>query len=305
MALSFSAAAKEELCRDIPHKHCCALAECFGILLFCNSFTSESIKIITESREFAWMLPKLFKRAFDIHFDSYPSMEAPGKLVFQIFDPEKIDIIMDSFGFDMDGTLSLHVNWPVVEEECCRTAFLRGAFLAGGSVTDPAKGYHLELTTNHLHVHRELQALIPELGLQARSTTRKSNYITYFKRSSSISAFLTAIGAPESARAIAQARASKSLLNSVNRQYNCDVANVDKAVAAAQAQIDAIRQLEQRGTLSGLSDSLRETARLRRDNPELSLAQLAAMMNPPVSKSCLNHRLRRLLELAGERSAVQ
>ena len=140
MALSFSAAAKEELCRDIPHKHCCALAECFGILLFCNSFSAEGIKIITESREFAWLLPKLFKRAFDFHFDSFPSMEAPGKLVFQIFDPEKIDIIMDSFGFDMEDTLSLHVNWPVVEEECCRTAFLRGAFLAGGSVTDPAKG---------------------------------------------------------------------------------------------------------------------------------------------------------------------
>jgi DNA-binding protein WhiA len=85
----------------------------------------------------------------------------------------------------------------------------------------------------------------------------------------------------------------------VNRQYNCDVANVDKAVAAAQSQIDAIGQLEQQGTLSGLSETLQETARVRRDNPELSLAQLAALLDPPVSKSCLNHRLRRLQELAG------
>ena len=85
MAASFSAAAKAEVCRILPQKHCCALAECFGILLYCNSSTSDNIKIITESREFAYVLPKLFKRAFDIDFDSFPSMEAPGKLVFQIY----------------------------------------------------------------------------------------------------------------------------------------------------------------------------------------------------------------------------
>ena len=119
MAVSFSAAAKAEVCRVIPHKQCCALAECFGILLYCNCFQTDGIKIITESREFAYILPKLFKKAFDVSFDSYPSMEAPGKLVFQIWDEEKIGQIMDSFGFDMEQTLSLHVNFPVVEDDCC------------------------------------------------------------------------------------------------------------------------------------------------------------------------------------------
>jgi DNA-binding protein WhiA len=303
--VSFSSDVKGELCRLPLSDREEVLAEAYGVLLFCNQFTRSGVRITTLSPAFARRLPELFRCAFALDFDVRPDDAQTGKRSFALNRPDAIARILDAFGSDAESHTVHHINYAVLEGERSHAAFCRGAFLAGGSVTDPAKGYHLELTTNHLHVHRELQALIPELGLQPRSTTRKSNYITYFKRSTSISAFLTAIGAPESARAIAEARASKSLLNSVNRQYNCDVANVDKAVAAAQAQIDAIRQLEQRGTLSGLSDSLRETARLRRDNPELSLAQLAAMMNPPVSKSCLNHRLRRLLELAGERSAVQ
>ena len=164
MNISFSAGAKGEVCRIFPNRDCCALAECFGILLYCNSFTSDNIKIITESREFALILPKLFKRAFNINFDIFPSMASPGKLVFQIVDEEKIALIMDSFGFDHQDTLALHVNLPVVEEDCCKAAFLRGAFLAGGSVTDPEKGYHLEFTTTHQSVAREPYMLIREIA---------------------------------------------------------------------------------------------------------------------------------------------
>ena len=115
MAVSFSAAAKAEICRMMPQNECCAVAQCFGVLLFCNSFGAEGIKIITESREFAYVLPKLFKKAFDVTFDSYPSLEAPGKLVFQIWDEDKIQQIMESFGFDGIGTVSLHVNYPVLQ----------------------------------------------------------------------------------------------------------------------------------------------------------------------------------------------
>ena len=98
MAISFSASAKAEVCRMIPQRDCCALAECFGILLFCNCFGADGIKIITESRDFAYILPKLFKKAFDVEFDSYPSLAAPGKLVFQIWETGKITRIMEAFG---------------------------------------------------------------------------------------------------------------------------------------------------------------------------------------------------------------
>ena len=123
MALSFSAAAKAEICRNIPSKHCCALAECFGILLFCNSFTGDNIRIITESREFANLLPKLFQKAIMMVFDIMPAPDAKGKLSFQITDPDKITDIMDWYGFDSQDTLSLHINLAVIEEDCCKMAF--------------------------------------------------------------------------------------------------------------------------------------------------------------------------------------
>ena len=301
MALSFSAAAKAELCRDIPHKHCCALAESFGVLLFCNSFSAEGIKIITESREFAWMLPKLFKRAFDIHFDSFPSLEAPGKLVFQIFDPEKIDIIMDSFGFDMDGTLSLHVNWPVVEEECCRTAFLRGAFLAGGSVTDPVKGYHMELTTTHQSVARETRVLIHDaMNFTAKTASRNGGVVLYLKQSEQISELLALLGAGVASMGIMEARLEKELNNKVNRRCNCDDANISKVVDAAQGQLTAIHILKEKGLFDKLPAKLKQAAIARENNPESSLSELAAMMDPPITKPAMNQRLKKLIELARE-----
>ena len=301
MSLSFSAAAKTEICRDIPHKHCCALAECFGILLFCNSFTQDGIRIITESRDFAYILPKLFKRAFDIEFDTFPSMASPGKLVFQIFDPEKIGIIMESFGFDMGDTLSLHVNWPVVEEECCRTAFLRGAFLAGGSVTDPAKGYHMELTTTHQAVARETRVLIHDArDFLPKTAARGGNVVLYVKQSEHISELLALLGAGVASMGIMEARLEKDLNNKVNRRCNCDDANISKVVEAAQEQLNAIRVLKELGLLEKLPAKLKQAADARENNPESSLSELAAMMDPPITKPAMNQRLKKLMETARE-----
>ena len=194
--------------------------------------------------------------------------------------------------------MALHVNFGILEESHCRTAFLRGAFLAGGSVTDPEKGYHLELATSHYNVSRETPALMQEAGFTIKSTTRNSNYILYFKQSDHIEDFLTAIGAPVAAMEVMNAKVEKNLRGSVNRRVNCDAANLDKVVAAAQEQIEAIRILQERGSLTGLPDKLREAASLRTDHPELTLAQLAELCDPPVTKSCLNHRLRKLVELS-------
>ena len=142
MSVSFASATKSEICRNLPQKSCCALAECFGILLFCNTFNAEGIRIITENRDFAQQLPKLFKKAFSLEFDTLPNLSGFGKLIFQISNTDKIQRIMSDFGFDARDTLSVHINLPVIEEDCCKSSFLRGAFLSGGSVTDPGKGYH-------------------------------------------------------------------------------------------------------------------------------------------------------------------
>ena len=299
--LSFSANAKAELCRDVPSRHCCAVAQAFGILLYCNTFSADSVRIVTESREFAWHLPRLFRKAFSMEFDEFPSLAAPGKLVFQITDPDKIHYLMETYGFDPGKTLALHVNLSVLEEECCRTAFLRGAFLAGGSVTDPGKGYHMEMATAHHAVARETFALIWEvMGFDPKLAGRGGSQVLYLKHSDLISDYLTFLGAPVSAMGIMEAKLEKEIKNKVNRRCNCDDANTSKVVDAAQGQLNAIRILKERGILDTLPEKLKQAAEAREQNPESSLSELAGMMNPPITKPAMNHRLKKLLELAKE-----
>ena len=301
MAVSFSGNAKAEICRNIPARPCCALAECFGILLFCNSFRADQIRVITECREFAGVLPKLFKKAFGVSFDIMPEADTSGKLNFQIQDREKINQIMQAYGFDAGGTLSLHINLPVVEDDCCKNAFLKGAFLAGGSVTDPAKGYHIELATTHGSVARECNSLIHEaLLLQPKYTARGGSHVLYLKQSDMISDFLTYLGAPVSAMGIMEAKLEKELNNKVNRRCNCDDANTSKVVEAAQEQLSAIRLLRENGAFQNLPMKLQHAAAAREENPESSLTELAAMMQPPISKPAMNHRLQKLVKLAQE-----
>lgn len=302
MAASFSGNAKAEVCRVVPQNKCCAIAECFGILLFCNNFSADGIRIITESKEFAFLLPKLFKKAFGITFDSFPSLDMPGKLSFSIMDIDKIEMIMEEYGFDPADTLSLHINLPVLENECCKAAFLRGAFLSGGSVTDPEKGYHLELTTTHHSVAREAYTLIHEVfDNYPKTALRNGAQVLYFKNGEVISDYLTFLGAPICAMGIIETRLEKELNNKVNRRCNCDEANTSKVVEAAQEQLAAIRIIQERGLMEGLPAKIQQAAEARLNNPEASLTELAAMMDPPISKPAMNNRLKRLLQAAEEK----
>lgn len=298
--MSFSFETKNELCRLPVQRRCCAQAEAYGILLYCRTFSSSEVRIITENPNFAARLPRLFHRAFDLRFDRQPDLDRGegGKMVFQITQQDKLDRIIDLLGYDPRQSLALHINFAMVEEECCRASFLRGCFFAGGSMTDPAKRYHLELTSSHLQASRELEVLLRESGYPPKSVTRNGSAVTYFKQSDQIEDFLTLIGAPAAAMRIMSTKVEKGIRNSVNRRLNCDSANLDKAVEAAQSQGAAIRKLEAAGRLRELPDKLQETAALRLAHPELSLSELAETFDPPVTKSCLNHRLRKLVELA-------
>jgi len=299
--VSFSGNTKRELCRDNLGRKCCAQAEAYGALLYCNSFSHREVKFITESAAFSRRIPLLFKKAFRVSFDQLPlDADAPGKQILAITEADKLATIWESCGYDSKGGLAHHINFAMLEEEHCRAAFLRGAFLAGGSVTAPEKGYHLEFVTSHYNVSRELTTLLLEMGFFPKETTRKSNYITYFKQSEYIEDLLTAIGAPLAAMEVMNAKLEKNLRGSINRRVNCDAANLDKVVDAAQEQLAAIRRLEAIAGLDRLSDKLREAASLRMEYPELTLSQLAELCDPPVTKSCLNHRLRKLVELGNE-----
>lgn len=297
--MSFASEVKEELCRTKIDRKCCAQAELYGVLLFCNSFTASELKIITGNMAFGKRLPELLRRAFKLTFDVIIEPgTTPGKGNFIITNGDKLATIRKFYGYDGVGSLAHHINFAMLEEDHCRVAFLRGSFLAGGSVNDPGKGYHLELVTTHYSVSRELSALLSEVNLVAKQTTRKSNYVTYFKPSEAIEECLTLLGAPLSAMEIMNTKVEKHLRGSVNRRVNCDSANLDKAVNAAVSQVEAIAGYQARCGLDNLPDKLKETALLRLENPELTLSQLAEAFTPPVTKSCLNHRLRKLMELA-------
>lgn len=227
-----------------------------------------------------------------------PPEGAAGKRTFLITAPEKILSILEVFG--QESAVSHHINYGMLETDCCRQSFFRGAFLAGGSVTDPDKRYHLELLTSHPSVSREAFNLMLEMGFAPKDAVRSGGYITYFKQSEAIEDVLTTIGAPLAAMGIMQAKMQKDMRNAVNRRVNCDSANADKIVLAAQEQLDAIRELDRKYGLDTLPDILQETAMLRIANPESSLADLARLASPPVSKSCMSHRLKKLLEYKGD-----
>ena len=298
--MSFSSDAKAELCAQRPDRKCCAVAESYGVLLYCNTFSAREIRIITASRDFAARLPRLFKRAFSLSFDVLPPENAKGKSSFLITSPEKIRRIFDTYGAEVDSTLSHHVNFGVLEEDCCRASFIRGAFLAGGSVTDPEKRYHLELATPHHSVSRETYSVLLDMGFSPREAERGGNSLLYFKQADAIADFFTTIGASNTALGIMTAKVEKDMRNTITRRVNCDSANADKVVNAAQEQLEAIRYIVKEYGIDALPDPLKDAALLRIANPEASLADLAKLSYPPVTKSCISHRLKKIMSLASK-----
>ena len=292
--MSFSTEVKAELCRDAVGAKTLAVAECCGVLLFCHTFTPREIRVVTASGDFAARLPKLLKRASGV---TVPEPErAGGRWVLTVTEPETLQRIFSALDIDTARNLSHHVNLGLLEEPGCREAFLRGAFLAGGSVTDPAKSYHLELSTAHYSVSRECAALLADLGFVPGAVTRGGNYVLYYKKSEIIEDLLSTIGATTCAMRVMEAKVEKSMTNSINRKVNCDAANVDKTVAAAQAQLEAIRRIDREYGLDTLPEPLQQAALLRFANPEVSLTDLAKLSYPPVSRSTLSYRLKKLME---------
>ena len=297
---SFAFKAKSEMCRTQLSRQCCARAEAYGVLLYCSTFTPSEVRIITENPEFAGRLPKLFHKAFSLKFDQLPEHDGRGKLIFRITVRDKLARVINTLGSDPQQIMALHVNFGLLEEDCCRTAFLRGAFLAGGSVTDPEKRYHLELATSHMQASREVSTLLEEMGFLPRSVQRGADSLIYFKQSEHIEDLLTKIGAPAAAMDIMTAKVDKEIRNGANRAMNCDMANVNKTLDAAQEQVAAIEKLRGSPRWKRLPEKLQQTAALRLEYPELSLTQLAERCDPPVTKSCINHRMRKLMEEASE-----
>ena len=288
---SFAAKAKSELCRKAVSRDCCASAELYGALLFANTFSYDELRLTTENDRFRERFMGLAKRVVGVEPET---RSQSGKTVITATG-ETAKKLYTHFGYEQRGE-ALHLNNAVVEEDCCREAFFRGAFLSAGSVNYPERSYHFELSTRHFNLSREVTALLYDMEFEPKTAMRKSTYLIYFKESEAVAAVLAKIGAPTASLAVHSALIEKELRNSVNRRVNCDTANISKTVSAAQKQLEAIRKLEEHGQLETLPEALREAAQLRIDNPEESLASLSERAG--VSRSGLNHRLGRLCELA-------
>lgn len=292
--MSFTEEIKNELCRTQILSSCCASAECLGMLLYGNRFAVDKIKLVSASSEVRKRAQILFGAIFGCNLKEDGRDNA-----LMIDDTEVIKSIFDWYGFQYKSS-ALSLNRAIVEEECCKAAFLRGCFLMGGYATAGKKGYHLELVTSHYNVSKQVSTLLYELQMEPGAVVRRSNYVLYYKNSELIETFLTAIGATGSAMDLMLKKVEKSIVNHINRSVNCETANLSKVIDAAGKQINAINLIEEAGQFEDLPSDLKETALLRKQYSMVSLSELAAKFNPPISKPGVNSRLKRLIKISEE-----
>lgn len=304
--IGFSKETKEELSRIIPKRSCCRRAEMSAFLHAAGSLhiTGGGGMTVTATFESASVVRKAVKLMQE-EYKMTPRIiaeqtERLGRhrrysLVFDV--KEQARKILTDLGL-MDREFSLESSIPseIVRNECCRSAFLRGAFLARGSIMDPQKkGYHLEFVVENEEFASGLSYLMNLCGFKARVGHRK-NYLVYLKDVEGIARFLTFIAAHQALLHLEEIRVMKGMREEVNRLVNCDTANLEKTVSAAMDQLDLIADVVASGGLERLPEPLREVARLRMEHPEASLKELGELAVPPMSKSAVNHRMRRLRE---------
>jgi len=209
------------------------------------------------------------------------------------------DSFFPATGCDLpSGEWSHFVRQRFRKPTCCAKAFLRGAFLATGSLNEPGKGYHLEIICGNEATAQALLSFFRRIGIRGKSGLRKEEYLVYLKESDSIADFLSGIGAHVSLMEFEEFRVIKSMKNNVNRVVNCETANLNKVVDAAARQIEAIEKIERTIGFLALSPDLRKIAELRIDSPEMSLKELGESMSPRLGKSGVNYRLRKIISIA-------
>lgn len=296
--MSFSSDVKTELAAVRPDNGCCMAAQMYGMLEFSRSFSKQEVAIQTEhaavAELFAGLLPIVCRVPAP---PLVRSQRAHGGYTVSVPEPGQRTRVLERFGHG-GGEIALRINRANLDCDFCAASFLRGAFLACGAVSNPQNDYHLEFSVGHLKLSQDLLTLCRELDLHVKSVVRKSNYVIYLKDSEQIEDCLTLMGASSAALEMMNVQMIKDIRNKVNRIANCESANIDKTVAAAGQQIDAIRRIEQNGGLGRLPVDLQELARLRLNNPDFSLRELGENLSEPLSRSGVNHRLVRIVEFA-------
>ena len=285
--MSFSSDVKEELAGVIPQARHCRIAELSAIMHLAGQIGVSEGDVTIGFNAFGEALIKKGFTLLEITFNIGKSLKSS--------DPE-FDSLIRCLG-DLNGP----VDELILKNTCCKRAFLRGAFLASGSVSDPDKGYHLEFVCADSSKADQIVKLCGDFEINARKTLRRDETIVYVKEGEMIGELLSVMGAQNSYMDFENRRIYKDVSNTVNRRVNCETSNIRKTVTTASRQLDDIRFLEEHGFLDDLPEPLREAAYGRLEHPDATLAELGALMDPPVGKSGINHRLLRLSDIARQK----
>jgi DNA-binding protein WhiA len=308
--VSFSSRTKLELASERIKGDCCKLAALSALMRMSGSLQlmgggRRRLRITMESYAVARWTIRLAKGLFPLESEILiRERKRLGKnrsfAIVLFGDALEQALLETGFLKQTEDGYSLGGSIPerILENHCCKRAFMRGAFLGGGSISNPEKGYHLEFVVASEPFAKELCDLLNWYALKAKMISRKGSFVVYLKESEKITEFLALIGANGALLDLENVRTEKDFTNNLNRKFNCETANIRKSVEAAIRQNEMIRYLLDNGAFSKLSPELRAIAELRIDNPELSLAELGNLMDPPLGKSGVNHRLRKLEEIA-------
>lgn len=294
--MSFAFDVKNELAMS-ENITCCAHAEAYGLLLFGRSFSSISMGLLTENEIVALRYAQGISSLIGVMPEIFKSAASKYKVfVKNQSDRQKI---LTSFGY-IGNEVSIRLNRANLYNECCYKAFLRGAFLSSGTITDPEKEYHLEFSVAYKNLCADLIKLFDEFSLNPKKTVRNNSYVVYFKDSESIEDVLTYMGAVNNALELMGVKLYKNIINNTNRRVNFDNANINRSIQAAVIQIKAIKKIQKRKGLDSLPDKLKEIALLRLENPEMSQKDLLMALKEPSSLSAVNRRLRQITDIAKE-----
>ena len=306
--MSFSGMVKEELSRQVSTARHCRIAEIAALLSACGRMTADGIlHFQTENyavvRKYFTLLTKTFNIDTAIAIRESCQMKK-GKVYFvEIADPAQIETVLQGTKLSADkcsGETLYAGNGLVIQQSCCKRAFIRGAFLASGSISDPEKGYHFEIVCSDEQKAGQLRELIRSFEIDAKIVMRKKLYVVYVKEGAQIVDMLAVMEANVALMNLENIRIVKEMRNTVNRKVNCETANINKTVSAAVKQIEDIRFIQMSSAFDELPESLQEMAELRVRYPEATLAELGQLLDTPVGKSGVNHRLKKISLFADE-----
>lgn len=307
--MSFSSLVKDELSRQSTNARHCQIAEIAAIISLCGRIQISAndkymVKIHTENIAVARKYFTLLRKTYNIDTEISIRQSSKNRIytVAILHHDDAIKVLKCSHLIDhgeISENLSVTDNL-IIQKECCKRAFIRGAFLASGSMSDPEKFYHYEIVCANEKKAVQLQNIIKYFEIDAKIVERKKHFVVYIKEGSEIVDILNIMEAHVALMNLENVRILKEMRNSVNRKVNCETANLKKTVSAAVKQIEDIQFIRDTVGLSILSDTLEEVARLRLENPDSSLKELGEMLNPVVGKSGINHRLRKICDIADD-----